>query len=61
MEDCSKGKKGKEQVSVEKAGGEGGLKRLVRGKGCGVDAAGPQRIENQKWNFELDIHLRGID
>lgn len=37
LEDCSKGKKGKEQVAVEKTGGEGGLRRLVRVKGCGVD------------------------
>lgn len=37
LENCSKGKKGREQVSVEGAGEEGGLKRLARGKGCGID------------------------
>lgn len=40
LENYSKGKEGREQVSMEEAGGEGGLKRLAREKGCGVDGCG---------------------
>lgn len=57
----SKDRTGKQQVSEEKQKRKAVLKRLEWAEGCGVDCWSPWRIENQKWNFELDAHLRGID
>lgn len=53
LADCSKGKKGKGQVSVEKAGGESGLKILVRVKGCGAD--GCRSMED--WKPEVEFWI----
>lgn len=50
LEGCSKGKQGKEQVSVDKAGRESGLKRSRRGKGCGV--GGCRSMED--WKPEVE-------
>ena len=53
LEDYSKGKEGREQVSMEEAGGEGGLKRLAREKGCGVDGCGSM----EDWNPEVEFWI----
>lgn len=50
LEGYSKDKQGKEQVSVEKAGRESGLKRSAREKGCGVGSCRPM----EDWKPEVE-------